>query len=64
MTRTKLLILLCLLKAYRAALTWSFGQDHDVPRQNCDAVIHDVRFALRNGGFYNHPAFQVAEAAE
>jgi hypothetical protein len=60
MTKAKLMTLLVLLKMYRAALTWSFGgiEGQDKFRQRCDDVIRDVRYALRNGGFYNHPEFQ------
>jgi len=66
MTRAKLHLLLALLKAYRAALTWSPSVPgegraaHDRYRQHADAVIHDVRFALENGGFYRHESKQLA----
>ena len=61
MTKAKLLTLLVLLKMYRSALTWSFSgiEGQDKFRQRCDDVIRDVRYALRNGGFYQHQAFQV-----
>lgn len=65
MTTAKLYALLTLLKAYRAALTWSLPcgrgrQDHDQYRDHVDLVIRDVRFAIENGGFYNHPKLRVA----
>lgn len=65
MTTAKLYLLLTLLKAYRAALTWSLSlpgegrSAHDSYRQNVDNVIRDVRFAIEHGGFYRHPDLQL-----
>lgn len=49
MNRTKLYLLLMLLKAYRAYFCW----DGDRYSKNINAVIRDVRFALEHGGFYS-----------
>lgn len=63
MTTAKLYALLALLKAYRAALTWTLPggrEGHDAFRDHADAVIADVRRAIADGGFYNHPKLRVA----
>lgn len=65
MTTAKLYALLTLLKAYRAALTWSLStgrgrDDQDQYRKHADEVIRDVRFALEHGGFYRIPSKQIA----
>jgi hypothetical protein len=63
MTTAKLYVLLTLLKTYRAALTWTVPgarDGHDPFRDHADAVIADVRRAIADGGFYNHPKLRVA----
>lgn len=63
MTTAKLYVLLTLLKAYRAALTWTVpgGREGcDQYRNHADAVIADVRAAIASGGFYDHPKLRIA----
>lgn len=57
MTRTKLHLLLFLLKAYRSHLC--FGDDRYAVRAN--EMIRDVRFAINNRGFYHIDRMQIAE---
>lgn len=67
MTTARLYLLLALLKAYRAALTWTVAgneRGHDRYRINADKVIRDVRFAIANGGFYRLPQLQVTDHKE
>lgn len=64
MTTARLYLLLALLKAYRAALTWAVAGNkygHDRYRIHADVVIRDVRFAIANGGFYRLPELQVID---
>lgn len=66
MTRTKLYLLLTLLKAYRATLTWSVSRrkdGHDDYRLHADAVIADIRFALKHDGFYRADELMVRPCA-
>ena len=56
MNKNTLLLLLTLLKIYRATFTWSTKTDqsgHDIYRQHVDKVIHDIRIAIEHGGFYS-----------
>lgn len=55
MTRTKLYLLLFLLKTYRAHLC--FGDDRYARHAN--AMIRDVRFAIEHGAFYRIDRMQV-----
>jgi len=55
MSYAKLHLLLVLLKAYRARFCW----EGDRYEKHASAMIHDVRFAIENGGFYRINRFSL-----